>query len=153
MVVHPRLSKRKLVKTLTRAEKQTIERFAHREAQRTKSDATYVGHTEGRAFCEALLPALAEFMLSRDAPTPPQGLERVVYQLAPEDLAFVALSPLLHQIAIGWKRGGASAAMKLKLAMGRVLHDKLLMKGLLKQNRGAYGRIIKADNRHRAIWK
>src|SRR5262249_31327222 len=36
--------------------------------------------------------------------------------------------------------------MKLKLAMGRVLHDKLLTKRLLKEKRG-----VKADNRHR--WK
>jgi hypothetical protein len=92
-------------------------------------------------------------MLSREAPTPPEGLERVIHQLAPEELAFVALSPLLHQIAIGWKRGDESAAMKLKLVMGRTLHDKLLMRWLLKENRGAYGRVMKADNRHRAIWK
>jgi len=109
------------VKTLVKAEKQTAERFEQREARKTKRGATYAAHTEGRAFCEALLPALAEFMLSREAPTPPEGLERVIHQLAPEDLAFVALSPLLHQIAIGWKRGDDSAAMKLKLAMGRVL--------------------------------
>jgi DNA-directed RNA polymerase len=43
--------------------------------------------------------------------------------------------------------------MKLKLAMGRVLHDKLSMRRLLRENRGAYGRIMKADNKHRAIWK
>jgi DNA-directed RNA polymerase len=141
------------VKTLDRAEKETAERFEYREAQKTKRGATYAAHTEGRAICEALLPALAEFMFSREAPSPPEGLERVIHQLAPEDLAFVALSPLLHQIAIGWKRGDESAAMKLKLAMGRVLHDKLLMRRLLKANRGAYSRVMKADNKHRAIWQ
>jgi DNA-directed RNA polymerase len=141
------------VKTLIEAEKQTAERFDKQEAQKTKRGATYAAHTEGRAICEALLPALAEFILSREAPTPPEGLERVIHQLAPEELAFVALSPLLHQIAIGWKRGDESAAMKLKLVMGRTLHDKLLMRWLLKENRGAYGRVMKADNRHRAIWK
>jgi DNA-directed RNA polymerase len=141
------------VKTLVEAEKQTAERFEHREAQKTKRGATYAAHTEGRAICEALLPALAEFMLSREAPTPPEGLERVIHQLKQEELAFVALSPLLHQIAVGWKTGDKSAVMKLKLAMGRALHDKLLMRRLLKENRGAYGRIMKANNRHRAIWK
>jgi DNA-directed RNA polymerase len=139
--------------TLVKAEKQTAERFEQREAQKTKRGATYAAHTEGKAFCEALLPALAGFMLSREAPTPPEGLARVIHQLPSEDLAFVALSPLLHQIAIGWKRGDESAAMKLKLAMGRVLHDKLSTRRLLKENRGAYGRIMKADNKHRAIWK
>ena len=141
------------MKTLVKAEAQTAERFEQREAQKTKRGATYAAHTEGRVFCEALLPALAEFMLSPEAPTPPKGLERVIHQLAPEDLAFVALSPLLHEIAMGWRRGGESASMKLKLAMGRVLHDKLLMRRLLKENRGAYSRVMKADNKHRAIWK
>src|SRR5262249_1998669 len=74
------------------------------------------------------------------------GLSVVIRELAPEELALVALSTLLHQIAIGWKRGDKSAEMKLKLAMGRVLHDKLLTKRLLKEKRG-----VKADNRHR--WK
>ena len=97
------------MKTLAKAEKQTSDRFEQREAQKTKRGTTYAAHTEGRAFCEALLPALAEFMLSREAPTPPEGLERVIHQLAPEELAFVALSPLLHQIAIGWKSGDDSA--------------------------------------------
>jgi Autographiviridae RNA polymerase len=141
------------VKTLIEAEKQTAERFDKQEAQKTQRGATYAVHTEGRAICEVLLPPLAEFMLSRDAPTPPEGLERVIHQLAPEELALVALSPLFHQIAVGWKRGDKSPVMKLKLTMGRVLHDKLLMRRLLKENRGAYGRLMKADNRHRAIWK
>jgi Autographiviridae RNA polymerase len=141
------------VKTLIEAEKQTAERFDKQEEQKTKRGATYCAHTEGMAICEALLPALAEFMVSRQAPTPTAGVARVIRQLAPEDLAFVALSPLLHQIAIGWKGGDESAVMKLKLTMGRVLHDKLLMRRLLKENRGAYGRVMKADNRHRAIWR
>src|SRR5262249_57418892 len=63
------------------------------------------------------------------------------------------LSHLLHQIAISWKKRGQSAAMKLKLAMGRVLHDKLLMRRVSKEKRRDYRRIMKADNRHRAIWK
>src|SRR5262249_45094928 len=135
--------------TLVKAEKQTAERFAQREAQKTKRGATYVAHAEGRALCEELLPDLAKFMLSRKAPTPPQGgLSVVIRQLAPDELALVALSPLLHQIAKGWARRDKSAAMNLKREIGRVLHDKLLTKRLLKEKRG-----VKADSRHRAIWK
>ena len=70
------------------------------------------------------MPDLAEFMLSREAPTPPKGLERVIRQLAPEELAFVALSPLLHQIAKGWKKGDQSPAMNLKRDIGRELPSK-----------------------------
>src|SRR5262249_30102423 len=38
-------------------------------------------------------------------------------------------------------------------AMGQVNVAKLSTRRLLKENRGAYRRIMKADNRHRAIWK
>jgi DNA-directed RNA polymerase len=140
-------------KALHKAEKQTVARFARREAQKTINGATFVAHVEGRTFCEALLPDLAEFMLSREAPSPPKGLDRPIRQLAPEELAFVALSPLIHQIAVGWKKGDESAVMKLKLAMGRALHAKLWMKRLLAKDRGAYERIMKSKNRNREAWK
>jgi DNA-directed RNA polymerase len=141
------------MKTLTKVERRTAERFARREARKTARGATYATHVEGRRICEVLLPDLAAFMVSRDAPSPPDDLGRAIRQLTAEDLALVALSPLLHQIAVGWKDGDKSAEMKLKLSMGRALHDKLLMSRLLTKNRDAYKRIMAADNRHRAIWK
>jgi DNA-directed RNA polymerase len=139
------------VKTLTEAERRTAGRFAKREARKTERGATFVTHVEGRRICEVLLPALAAFMVSGDAPTPPDGLDRVVRQLTGEELALVALSPLLHQIAVGWERDDESAAMKLKLSMGRALHDKLEMKWLLGEDRAAHKR-LQVDGRRRAIW-
>jgi DNA-directed RNA polymerase len=136
---------------LVEAEKRTVERFERREAQKTDKHGTYIRHAEGMAVCETLLPDLAEFMLSRSAPRPPDGLERITHQLAPEELALAALSPLLHEIAVG--RKPRSPAMRLKLAMGRTLHDKCEMKNLLKQNRGTYKRVMKAKNKHAAVWR
>jgi DNA-directed RNA polymerase, mitochondrial len=139
---------------LVEAEKKTVERFERREEQKTKRGATFIVRAEGMAFCEKLLPDLAEFMLSRTAPAPPKGgLSVAIRELAPEELALVALSPLLHEIALGRKKEDKSSAMKLKLTMGRTLHDKCLMKGLLKQNRRAYKKVTKAENRHLAVLK
>jgi DNA-directed RNA polymerase len=140
-------------KALHKAEKQTVARFARREARKTKKGATFVAHLEGRTFCEELLPALAEFMLGREAPSPPKGLDRPIRQLAPEELALVALSPLIHQIAVGWKKGGKSAVMKLKLAMGRALHAKLWMKRLLAKDRAAYERDQATERAARRAFK
>ena len=80
----------------------TAERHERGEYRKTLRGRTYASHSEGRRLIEALLPPLANFMLSREAPTPPKGLERPVRQLTPEELAFVALSPLLHRIAVGF---------------------------------------------------
>jgi DNA-directed RNA polymerase len=138
---------------LIESEKQTVKRFERREALKTKRGAPFVEHAEGNAFCEELLPKLAEFMLSREAPIPPKGgLSVVIRELASEELALVALSPLLHGIAVGRKKNDKSAAMKLKLAMGSTLHRKCLMKGLLKTNRKAYNKVRKAKNKHCAVW-
>jgi DNA-dependent RNA polymerase len=142
---------------LVEAEKKTVENFNRREAQNSKR--TYVAHAKGRAICEALLPDLAKFMLSPEAPTPPQGLESVIdeFQIKPEELALAALSLLLHYTAI--ERMGndeKSQAMNLKLAMGHTLHGKCFMLGLLNEKPCDYERITKSDNRHRAMgryWK
>jgi hypothetical protein len=131
------------------------ENFELRESRKTERNYTFGSHLEGRRFLEALLPDLAEFMLSRAAPPPPNGLERVIRQLknrqiTERDLAAVALSPLLDRIARGWDWNDPSAEQKLKQTMGRALHDMLFLRGLLKRNHRAYDRIMRARNKHRA---
>jgi hypothetical protein len=120
-------------RVLGRAEQLTRKRHELQEARKTERGATYAAHAEGKALCERLLPDLAKFMISRDAPNPPRGLERIVRQLAPEELALVALSPFLHGIAEGRRKDDNSPAMHLKLTMGRVLRDKCKRKRLLKK--------------------
>jgi DNA-directed RNA polymerase, mitochondrial len=134
---------------LIESENKTVERFEHREELKTKRGATYVEHAEGNAVCEALLPELAAFMLSREAPSPPKGgLSIVIRELAPEELALVALSPLLHGIAVGREKNDKSPAMTIKLSMGRELHKKCFTAGLLKQNRK-----MTASNKYRAFYR
>jgi len=140
------------------AEKKTVERFEQREARQIEKGKAYASRAEGTAVCEKLLPELAAFMLSREAPSPPDGLKCVICQLKPEELALVALSSLLNAInrrdetpEKKWER--SSEAMKLKLRMGRTLHDKCFMRGLLKRDRRAYKKIMQAENRHLAVWR
>jgi DNA-directed RNA polymerase len=129
-------------RVLGKAEQLTRERHQRREREKTKRGATYGAHEEGRAVCEKLLPDLAQFMVSREAPRPPHGLERIVRQLSPEELALIALSPFLHGIAVGRRKDDASPAMHLKLTMGRVLRAKCKRKRLLKRE---------SNNRYRQL--
>jgi Autographiviridae RNA polymerase len=142
------------VKVLTAVERKTLKRFVKRERRKTKKGATFGSHAEGRAISEIILPTLATLI---ESTPPPEGLERVIHQLRPQELAMVALGPLLHQIAVGptakKKRHGSSALMQLKIAIGVAFHDKLITANLLKEDRGAYRRLMQADNIHKAIWK
>ena len=93
--------------------------------------------------------AFSDYMRSRDAPKPPAGLERVVRQLDPDDLALAALGPLLHQIDVGWDERDRSALMKVHLAVGKALRDRAELRDLLKHDKKAHDRIAKAANKHR----
>jgi DNA-directed RNA polymerase, mitochondrial len=99
-----------------------------------------------RAICKWLFAPLGDFMRSMDAPKPPKGLKYVVQQLTPDELALCALYPLVLEV----NRADKSAAMKLKLAIGRVLETKLFMRGLFTEYRALYRRIRAAENKHRA---
>jgi DNA-directed RNA polymerase, mitochondrial len=138
---------------LVESEKQTVENFNRREAQAK----TYVASAEGQAVCETLLPYLAEFIRGEDAPSLPKGdLSFAIRErgLTPEEMALVALSSLLNGIVAGRgkkRKDIATAEMRIKLAMGRRLHDQLLMKKLLIQDEKAYKRVTKAKNKHLAV--
>jgi DNA-directed RNA polymerase len=142
------------VTVLAAVERKTLKRFVKRERRKTEKGATFVRHAEGRAIGETILPTLATLIGSTP---PPEGLQAVIRQLEPQELAIVALGPLLHQIAVGptakKKRHRSSAVMQLKIAVGVVLHDKLITKNLLREDRGAYKRLMQADNKHKVIWK
>src|SRR5262249_42974810 len=127
---------------LVESEERTVERFERQKARKTQA-----------AICETLLPLLAEFMRDRKSRCPSKGLRSVIYCLAPEELALAALSPLLHGIAKGRRKRDKSPAMNFKRIMGRALHDKCFMKWLLKNNRPAYTKVTKANNKSLAAWK
>jgi DNA-directed RNA polymerase len=134
--------------SLIEVDRKTAARFERRHKRRT-----YVITPEGRASCEALLPALGAFMLSREAPSPPKDIARDIRQLDPDDLALVTLSLLLHHAAVGPSKKDKrkhSPSLKVVLALGRALHAKLDMASL---DRRTYRRIMQAKNRHRAAWK
>jgi hypothetical protein len=78
----------------------------------------------------ALLPHVAEYMASDAAPPLPVWLEPHVLKLTPLERALVALAPLMEQIDRGWDWDDLSAFMKICLAMGRALRDKVEVKNL-----------------------
>ena len=125
-----------------------VERFtADLIARSERRKATYGRTIEGRLLIEQLLVPLAEFMLGPDAPNPPPGLRLQIRRLErPEKLAFVALSPLLNAIAADWSDEDF-AKMKVRLEMGRVLHDELLAKQLLVDDRRTRGRVMPGERR------
>jgi hypothetical protein len=116
--------------SLIEVDRKTAARFERRHKRRT-----YVITPEGRASCEALLPALGAFMLSREAPSPPKDIARDIRQL-------VTLSLLLHHAAVGPSKKDKrkhSPSLKVVLALGRALHAKLDMASL---DRRTYRRIM-----------
>jgi DNA-directed RNA polymerase, mitochondrial len=144
---------------LIAAEKKTKEQFESKEDRQVKKGTPYVRRAEGQAVCETLLPDLAAFMRSREAPAPPKGgLSIVIRELEPEELALVALSSLLNAINQKSrkrprnKKKRSNAEMKLKLAMGRTLHEECLRKGLLKQNRKANKKVMQAWKYREPSW-
>ena len=130
-----------------------VERRTKRRFERKARKRPYVATDLGRAVCGQILPALAGYLLTPEAPQPPKGLGGIIRRLPADELALIALSGLLNRIDIGWKRDDPSARMKLCLAIGRDLRDQLEAKGLLEADPVAYKRVMAAGNRYRAIWK
>jgi Autographiviridae RNA polymerase len=140
-----------------------VERFANgqlapKEQRRVKE----------RLLIEELLIELAEFMLGPDAPAPTPGLRPLIRQMESksEKLAFVALSSLMDAIAKDWSddkprfaswtgksgkktkfKKNTSAAMKVRLEMGRVLHHELLAERLLFDDRRTRRRLTPGERR------
>ncbi|PWT79349.1 MAG: hypothetical protein C5B58_13710 [Acidobacteria bacterium] len=144
------------------SEKKTRERFERRAKGRL-----FVATDLGREVCGQILPRLSEYMRTK-APKPPPGLERVVHNLNPDDLALAALGPLLHQIdSAGERRTGSfgealiaagvakygktSDAMRVHLSMGKALRDRAELRELLKHDKKAHDRIVKAAKKQRAF--
>jgi len=124
-----------------------------RRFKRRARDRVYVATDLGREVCGQILPTLASHMVSDDAPQPPEWLEPVRRQLKPEELALVALGPLLEQIDKGWDWDDPSARMKIHLALGKALRDKADMDDLRERDEVAYDRVMAADNKHRTFSK
>jgi DNA-directed RNA polymerase len=133
--------------TLSLTKIKTLVRFKQRE--QSKRSPTR------QALAETLASDLAAII---EKSNPPHGLDRVTAQLDAIEVAAVTLIPLLHATGVGptvrpKKHKRSSAVMLLKLAIGRALHDKLVTKKLLRQNKGAYRRLVQSDNIHKDIWK
>jgi DNA-dependent RNA polymerase-like protein len=150
----------------------TEERFQRRNKKRTGKGRPriYCGTPLGRkATAELFLKPLASFLSweLEDKPQPPPGdLGQVIYnyKLNPQTLALIALAPLLDAINRGWKGDDTeSAAMLLRMKIGRYLRDRLQLERLItsedKEPR-AKGRAVlklmkspKAPKRRKRIWR
>ena len=128
------------------SERRTRRRFARRSRNRP-----HVAIDLGRNVCEQILPALANWMFTPAAPEYPEWLSPFIPTLKHEEWALVALAPLMDQIDMGWNWDDRSARMKMCLAIGRTLRDKLEMKRLQERDPDAYDRVMGAYNTHRAI--
>src|SRR5262249_43413091 len=105
----------------------------------------------GQDVCEQVLPALAKWMFTPAAPDHPEWLSPLIDVLKREEWALVALAPLLDQIDKGWNWDAGSARMRISLAIGKTLRDKLEMKLVKERDPDAYNRVMEAHNKHRAI--
>jgi DNA-directed RNA polymerase, mitochondrial len=131
---------------------ETRERHERRRFDRKGKRRPFVATDLGRNVTGRVLPVLIEYMASADA-RPPKGLETVVRQLPADELALIALSALLNKIDSGWDWNDESARAKISLGIGHDLRDQLEMHRLLTDDPKVHDRIMRADNRHRAIWK
>ena len=131
------------------AERRTRRRFE----RSTKSRRTYVQTDLGRAICGQILPPLTEYIFSEDAPRCPKGLERVVRQLPPDQLALIAVSALLNKIDTGWDPDDKSARMKICLTIGRDLRDQLELTRLLTDCPAAHEYVKAAKHKRSALWR
>src|SRR5262249_29142291 len=90
----------------------------------------------------------ADWMFTPAATEIPEWLKTHIDELTPQEWALVALAPLLDQIDRGWDWDDRSARMKICLAIGRTLRDKLEMKRL---EPDAYAPAMGSHNKHRVI--
>jgi hypothetical protein len=116
----------------------TEERFARRNRTRTSKGRPriYCGTPLGqRVTAEFFLKPLTDFLAGSGPENPPPApgdLGSIVYKLNPQTLALVALAPLLDAINRGWSGDDTdSAAMLLRMKIGRYLCDRLMLEGLL----------------------
>src|SRR5262249_24316539 len=118
----------------------------------------------GREILPLILPHVAEYMASDAAPPLYQWLEPHVLKLTPHELALVALAPLMEQIDRGWDWDDPSAFMKICLAIGRALRDKVEVKNLFTFDspltedlfdgaKKAWEALKTEPNKHLVVWK
>jgi DNA-directed RNA polymerase, mitochondrial len=138
---------------VNRIEKATRARFEQRERNRKGRKRPFVATDLGRRVLGQIIPPLAGYIASDDAPRPPQGLERVVHQVPHDELALIAVAALLNRIDTGWNPKDKSARLKICLAIGNDLRDQLEMRRLLEECPAAHIYVTRARSRQRAIWK
>jgi DNA-directed RNA polymerase len=136
-----------------RIEEATRARFGRRARDRKGRKRPFVATDLGRKVLGQIIPPLAAYIASDDAPSPPRGLEAVVRQLPHDELALIAVAALLNKIDTGWNRQDESARLKICLAIGNDLRDQLEMRRLLEECPAAYKYVEHAKSRQKAIWR
>jgi hypothetical protein len=138
---------------VNRIGKATRARFERRERNRKGRKRPFVTTDLGRSILGQIIPPLAEYIASDDAPRPPQGLETVVRQVPHDKLALVAVAALLNKIDTGWDRQDESARLKICLAIGNDLRDELEVRRLFEECPAAYKHVERAKSPQKAIWR
>jgi hypothetical protein len=99
-----------------------------------------------------LLRNLAAYMAGPDAPKPPRKLRELVRLVDPEVLALVAVHALINAIDAEWDFTDRALRMKLLLKIGEDLRGEIEMITLRERDRKEHRRVVKARNRHLALW-
>jgi len=125
-----------------------------RRSDREHHDRPFTGTPTGRAFFARydVIPKLAAYMASPEAPKPPRAI-RLVRLVDYEPLALVAVDGLINAIVAGWDWNDESAAMKVAKSVGETLRDEVEMARLRDPDRVDYRHVTEAKNRHRALWR
>jgi hypothetical protein len=89
----------------------------------------------GRELLKLVIPVLSANLASEAAPAPPRGLEQVLRDLTPEQLAYIALRTLLNDVYLGSERAKErkpkNPLRALRQRLGQTLRDELEFAGLL----------------------
>jgi Autographiviridae RNA polymerase len=131
-------------------------------AERQDRDRPFTATPTGRALFRRspILQSLAPYIASTLEPSPdpekpaaPKALKRLLRLVEPELLALVAVDALINVIVAGWDWEDESCGMKVALAVGKDLRDEIEMARLRDPDRIDYNRVMKAKNRHVALWR
>src|SRR5262249_52387568 len=98
-----------------------------------------------------VIPKLAAYIASREAPKPPRAISRLVRLVDSETLALVAVDALINTIVAGWDWNDESCAMKVAKAVGETLRDEIEMARLRDPDKIDYRRVMGAKNRHAVL--
>src|SRR5262249_45758428 len=119
-----------------------------RRSDREHLDRPFTATPTMRAFFARhdILPQLAAYIHSAEAPPAPRAWRRLIHLVEPEVLALVAVDALINTIVAGWDWEDESCAMKVAKAVGETLRDEIEMARLRDRDKIDYRRVMGAKN-------